>query len=573
MPTSQTIHQNIPIFAASKNPSSAPDIKTGSNTFNQVLKNEVTNKAKKNTIEQPKNMVAQNNKPSATSNKTAKSTQNDEASEVKDANNDDKADQDPQTGINLNDPGSLLNFVNTLSTLTQTEQSSTLINDIDTDAAVSTIHITAALSDTSSDIQSAELNQAGTSSILSNVHVPINSQEAVAPPMTPPSNQVAQTIAISGDPIELSKAVELTNTKVRTNISPIENTQVQNNDGANIPTDIKDFSTNMKVLTESAIKNASTSPAPLTSQDLQHSALNVPSNPTPLSPEAMTLEGIDSRLSNEQTELIQIPAKTNSKIESSLDLTPDSKKIINNNSDLSNSDDAQIDSTTKLSENTKSNDLLDNLTETEKFSREFNTKLTQERQNDIQTLKSGSMNETLVTADKPNMIAAAPAIIKPQDVINTASISDHIAPRVGSKAWDQAIGQKIVWMVAGGEQSAQLTLNPPDLGPVQVVLSISDNFVDASFVSSHLDVREAIEAAAPKLREMMDSAGISLSGFSVSADSTQSGNAFSEAKSQQSTGHHGREVRATSDTGIDSTTLPTSAKSRGQELGMIDTFA
>lgn len=117
--------------------------------------------------------------------------------------------------------------------------------------------------------------------------------------------------------------------------------------------------------------------------------------------------------------------------------------------------------------------------------------------------------------------------------IAAMQLQDSIAPRVGSKGWDLALGQKMIWMVAGDESSVQLSLNPPDLGPLQVVLSVSDNQIDASFVSAHLDVREAIEAASPKLKEMMESAGISLSGFSVSAQANSSDNAFAQAQQQR----------------------------------------
>jgi flagellar hook-length control protein FliK len=193
----------------------------------------------------------------------------------------------------------------------------------------------------------------------------------------------------------------------------------------------------------------------------------------------------------------------------------------------------------------------------------------QQEQNVLQ--KSEAIDEFAISAAKPEVIAAPPAI---QTVMAAASslATEHIGARFGTKAWDQAIGQKIVWMVAGGEQTAQLTLNPPDLGPVQVVLSISDSFVDASFVSSHLDVREAIEAAAPKLREMMDNAGISLSGFSVSADSAQSGNAFSPDKSQQSASSQLRNANKV-DATVENTTqnMPTSRPSQAQ--GLVDTFA
>ena len=98
----------------------------------------------------------------------------------------------------------------------------------------------------------------------------------------------------------------------------------------------------------------------------------------------------------------------------------------------------------------------------------------------------------------------------------TAQPVEKLSPPVGTPAWDQALGQKVVWMVAGAQQSATLTLNPPDLGPLQVVLNVNNEHASATFISAQPEVRQALEAAMPKLREMMSDAGIQLGAATVS---------------------------------------------------------
>jgi flagellar hook-length control protein FliK len=95
--------------------------------------------------------------------------------------------------------------------------------------------------------------------------------------------------------------------------------------------------------------------------------------------------------------------------------------------------------------------------------------------------------------------------------------SDRIAARVGTPAWDNQVSQKIVWMVAGQEQSATLTLNPPDMGPMQVVLSVTNDQATVTFSANQLEVRQALENAMPKLREMMSESGIALGNATVDA--------------------------------------------------------
>jgi len=143
---------------------------------------------------------------------------------------------------------------------------------------------------------------------------------------------------------------------------------------------------------------------------------------------------------------------------------------------------------------------------------------------------------------------------------------NRLTPQVGTPAWDQALGQKVVWMVAGAEQSASLSLNPPDLGPLQIVLNISHAQADATFTSAQPEVRQALEAAMPKLRDMLGEAGIQLGQASVNAGTPQ----------QQ--GEFGRQAPSSSRTASSADEAPASApvastRRVSSGIGMVDTFA
>jgi flagellar hook-length control protein FliK len=163
-------------------------------------------------------------------------------------------------------------------------------------------------------------------------------------------------------------------------------------------------------------------------------------------------------------------------------------------------------------------------------------------------------------AQQPAMVNAA------QAAGAAAHLSDHIAPRVGTPGWDQAVAQKVSWMVAGDQQSASLTLNPPDLGPLQVVLNVTNSQADAAFTAAQPEVRQALEDALPRLREMLSDAGIQLGQATVS----------SGAPNQQGTPEQ-RQFQPTSrgdnsdtpDTQLRSTRVQTLSSGRG----LVDTFA
>jgi flagellar hook-length control protein FliK len=82
--------------------------------------------------------------------------------------------------------------------------------------------------------------------------------------------------------------------------------------------------------------------------------------------------------------------------------------------------------------------------------------------------------------------------------------------------WADDFSQTVTWISSHGMQSAELHLNPPHLGPLDVTLSLSGNQVTAVFTSPHALVRDTVEQSLPNLREMMASSGIMLGNATVS---------------------------------------------------------
>lgn len=160
-----------------------------------------------------------------------------------------------------------------------------------------------------------------------------------------------------------------------------------------------------------------------------------------------------------------------------------------------------------------------------------------------------------------------------QNATLTGAVSaNQISPPLNSSAWDKAVGQKVIWMVGASMQSAELTLNPPDLGPLQIVLNVTNDQANATFISAHPDVREALEASLPKLRQMMDDAGVQLSGFSVNAEASnqgQQGREFRQTNPSTSVARNGGNESVISNQPI-SDVKTTKIISR---IGAVDTFA
>ena len=141
---------------------------------------------------------------------------------------------------------------------------------------------------------------------------------------------------------------------------------------------------------------------------------------------------------------------------------------------------------------------------------------------------AAAVNEVKPIQDKPADLSTtnfASALANAQAPatghVNHASTPLHVETPVGSRNWDSNVGEKVVWMVGHQEQRAELVLNPPELGKVEVSVSVSGDQASAQFVSANPAVRDALEAAIPRLREMLADAGLNLGQAQVGSDSAQ----------------------------------------------------
>jgi flagellar hook-length control protein FliK len=137
---------------------------------------------------------------------------------------------------------------------------------------------------------------------------------------------------------------------------------------------------------------------------------------------------------------------------------------------------------------------------------------------------------------------------------------------VGEAAWGRELGERLVWMASQGAQRAELRLNPPQLGPLEIQLSLKRDEASVSFVSHHGAVRDAVEAALPRLRELLGAQGFDLVDVDVSA-----GGGEREGASETPGGRGGAGTAASGDP-AEAGTGATPASLLGG-VGLVDTFA
>ncbi|SEK50429.1 flagellar hook-length control protein FliK [Pseudoxanthomonas sp. GM95] len=166
----------------------------------------------------------------------------------------------------------------------------------------------------------------------------------------------------------------------------------------------------------------------------------------------------------------------------------------------------------------------------------------------------GGLTGTSQTLDRPlttNAVAATPL-----------AMPTHL-----DDGFDDGLGTRIAWMAEQKLGHAEIRLNPEHAGPIDVRIQLDGTQVNASFNSANADVRQALEASLPRLREMLGQQGMQLGNADI-------GQRQAQQQSQQGQSSARGSAGSTADGGgsastVVSTVAPIVVRSRG----LLDEYA
>ncbi|GAB2182524.1 flagellar hook-length control protein FliK [Denitratisoma sp. agr-D3] len=187
-----------------------------------------------------------------------------------------------------------------------------------------------------------------------------------------------------------------------------------------------------------------------------------------------------------------------------------------------------------------------------------------DEESDFQTLLESARNLQTAAQERP---AAAHNV--PTAVVRTEA---KVETPVGHPQWGQEVGDKVAWMVGKQESRAELVLNPPQMGRIEVSISMNGDQASASFNSNNPAVREALESALPRLREVLADAGVRLDQAQVGSDTR--GDSPQQQERRDNSGRNDTNFVASGEIvpGLAST-APRTSTWVSQGNGMVDTFA
>lgn len=133
-----------------------------------------------------------------------------------------------------------------------------------------------------------------------------------------------------------------------------------------------------------------------------------------------------------------------------------------------------------------------------------------------------------------------------------------LSPQAGN--FSEAVVDKVMWMSSQNLKSADIQMDPAQLGKLEVRIDMTQDQTQITFASPHADVREALDNGSQRLRELFAQQGMNLANVNVSDQS--SGQAWQQ--SQQGAQNEGsRRGRGNTAGGGEEETVASVAETRG----------
>ncbi|MBV1916308.1 MAG: flagellar hook-length control protein FliK [Pseudomonadales bacterium] len=123
----------------------------------------------------------------------------------------------------------------------------------------------------------------------------------------------------------------------------------------------------------------------------------------------------------------------------------------------------------------------------------------------------------------PAAISSPQSTPSTQPAVPTLPLASGAA--FGTQGWSNAVANRVMWLTDNRMMTAELRLDPPDLGPLQVKITMNEGQAQVSFVSQSSDVRGAIDQSVARLRELFSERDVELVNVDISDHSSSESSA------------------------------------------------
>ena len=138
----------------------------------------------------------------------------------------------------------------------------------------------------------------------------------------------------------------------------------------------------------------------------------------------------------------------------------------------------------------------------------------------------------------------------------------EIPVNINNPGWGDKFAEQISWLGHQEIKSAVIKIHPEELGPLEISVKVDKDSASVNIISHSSHVRDIVDQAIPRLRDMMAEQGLNLSDVHVNSD--RNSGQFSQQNNNDQQG-------SSSNSADEEVQLVTNIKKRPQ--GLIDYFA
>lgn len=167
----------------------------------------------------------------------------------------------------------------------------------------------------------------------------------------------------------------------------------------------------------------------------------------------------------------------------------------------------------------------------------------------------------------PTAAAVAATLAEPraESAHRPAPLTTAVPVPVQDTRWGDSFSERVVWITGQQVQAAEIHVEPPQLGPIEVRVSITNDQANLLFTAPHAVARDAIQMSLPRLQEMLVDSGLTLGNVSVGAHTP--GDQQARYRHENGTNESGGALAA-----VDSTEVQSATRLQ-HKLGLVDLFA
>ncbi|CBL45050.1 Similar to flagellar hook-length control protein [gamma proteobacterium HdN1] len=149
----------------------------------------------------------------------------------------------------------------------------------------------------------------------------------------------------------------------------------------------------------------------------------------------------------------------------------------------------------------------------------------------------------------------------------SATVANGLPISPDRPGFAREIAERILMMTTKKVHSAEIRLDPKELGAIDVKIRVHQDQASITFTTPHAHVRDALEMSLPRLREMFNDAGVGLGSVNVSDRDGASGGAGDRQPRDQGSD---RGFAGTGEDGVDEVAVP---KQKSARKGAVDFYA